>query len=228
MRKAFTIAAITVLLIAWVSITPFVVEQTQDRLTHWVNAQMEENTEPVELDPDKVAKGRIIFERTAGDVGCAVCHGNFGMGDLATAPNVRGVDEVRIRGALEGAEEMEFLINVLTDEDIEYVAQYLQFLAQFTPVEFQRRRGVFPEEPVIVPANTDVQLIVNNIDRSECTFTFSEDVDVEAELIGGRSAEDFIWTTPDADNTFIAFCAERPDDVVTLSVQEVEDESTSE
>ncbi len=227
MRKLFTILTITVLLIAWASVTPFVVEQTQDFWTHWVSAQMEETDEPLELDPEKVAKGRIVFEKTAGDVGCAVCHGNFGMGDLATAPNVRGVDEVRIRGALEGAEEMEFLINVLTADDIENIAQFLQFLAQFTPAEFQRRRGVFTPEIVIVPPNTDVQLIVNNIDRSECTFTF-EGIDVEAEAIGGRSAEDFIWTTPEADNTFTAFCAENPEDVVTLSVEEVEDASASE
>jgi len=227
MRKVFTVLTITVLLIAWASVTPFVVEQTQDIWTNWVNAQMEEETEPVELDPDKVAKGRIVFEKTAGDVGCAVCHGNFGMGDLATAPNVRGVDEVRIRGALEGAEEMEFLINVLTAEDIENLSQYLQFLAQFTPVEFQRRRGVFTEELIVVPPNTEIQLIVNNIDRSECTFTF-DGVEVEAEVIGGRSAEDFIWTTPDANNAFTAFCAERPEDVVTLSVEEAEDDSASE
>jgi mono/diheme cytochrome c family protein len=42
-------------------------------------------------DPDLVAKGKVIFEQTAGGVGCQYCHGLDGKGKSEFAsPDIRG------------------------------------------------------------------------------------------------------------------------------------------
>jgi len=164
-----------------------------------------------------------LFEKAAGGVGCAACHGHFALGDLQIAPNVRGVDEDRIRGALEGAEEMEFLIPVLTNDDIASLAQYLQYLAPFEPFKTTRKRGVFDPLELLLPLATDVQLIVNNGDRSECTFHV-EGADVEDKLITGRWTDDLIWTTPELPGMFVGYCSENPDATVSISVDVLPDE----
>ena len=47
------------------------------------------------------ADGRMLFEKTAGGTGCAMCHGpNARGGGPLNAPDIRGVGEDRIRGAL--------------------------------------------------------------------------------------------------------------------------------
>jgi DNA-binding beta-propeller fold protein YncE/cytochrome c553 len=50
-----------------------------------------------------LALGRTIFEKTAGGVGCASCHGMNGRGGAQfNAPDIRGADEMRLRSALAG------------------------------------------------------------------------------------------------------------------------------
>jgi mono/diheme cytochrome c family protein len=50
-----------------------------------------------------LADGRILFEETAGGVGCAVCHGPAGVGDPETgAPFIQGVSKAQLDAALDG------------------------------------------------------------------------------------------------------------------------------
>ena len=73
------------------------------------------------------ARGAVIFEETAGGVGCASCHGTNGAGDQAVgAPDIRGADEARIRQALAGVVLMSDIR--LTDAEIAAVVAHLQAL----------------------------------------------------------------------------------------------------
>src|SRR5687768_4862029 len=58
---------------------------------------------PAAAGGNQLALGRTIFEKTAGGVGCAACHGMNGRGGAQfSAPDIRGADEMRLRAALTG------------------------------------------------------------------------------------------------------------------------------
>ncbi len=70
---------------------------------------------------DLVARGEQIFQKTAGGVGCASCHGIEATGMVG--PNIRGRTASQIASALGRVEAMSFI--KLTSEDVEAVAAYL-------------------------------------------------------------------------------------------------------
>lgn len=69
--------------------------------------------------------GRDIFEKTAGGIGCAACHGPDAKGG-AQAPDIRGADENRVRSALAGVAVMSRI--TLNDAEITAVVRHLQEL----------------------------------------------------------------------------------------------------
>ena len=76
---------------------------------------------------DRLALGRMIFEKSAGGIGCAACHGIDGRGTAqANAPDIRGADEARVRAALTGVAVMSRI--TLTDAEIAAVVLHLQEL----------------------------------------------------------------------------------------------------
>lgn len=78
-----------------------------------------------------LARGKEIFEKTAGGVGCAFCHGMDGKGNGPAgvgAPANRGADETKVRAALDTVELMSSV--KLTDEEIKAVVAYLAFLGK--------------------------------------------------------------------------------------------------
>jgi mono/diheme cytochrome c family protein len=80
-------------------------------------------------DFELLAKGQEIFEKTAGGVGCASCHGIDGGGK--TAPFIQGAAEGQIRAALAGgAPAMSFI--KLSDEEILAVSAWVKALADPT------------------------------------------------------------------------------------------------
>lgn len=216
MKRLALAGALTALFIAWMALAPVVVDQFQQLAV--MNAQ----DEPVEpeppLDDELVAIGRNIFEFTAGGVGCAACHGDFAMGDLGNAPNVRGATAEKIKGGLAAVGQMAFLNGQISDDDITAVAEYLRYLATLTPAETRRLRGVFDPTEVRFPVATAAQLIVDNGDRSACTFEVP-DSGIEPKEIARRDAADFIWTTPQEPATFTGACAEDPENTVTIIVE---------
>jgi DNA-binding beta-propeller fold protein YncE/cytochrome c553 len=75
------------------------------------------------------ARGRDLFERTAGGTGCAACHGMDGRGQAAlSTPDIRGVGEDRVRAALDAVALMRNIR--LTDEEIAAVVEHLRVLNQ--------------------------------------------------------------------------------------------------
>jgi mono/diheme cytochrome c family protein len=74
-----------------------------------------------------LALGRMVFEKTAGGVGCASCHGMDAKGGVQSkAPDIRGADEMRIRAALAGVTVMSRIM--LNDAEIAAVVAHLQEL----------------------------------------------------------------------------------------------------
>ncbi|MBI3014593.1 MAG: cytochrome c [Candidatus Tectomicrobia bacterium] len=77
--------------------------------------------------PDLVAKGKIVFERSAGGIGCAYCHGPDGRGKAAfAAPNIRGKTISDVLRALETRPQMSSIR--LNDEEIDALEAYLKSL----------------------------------------------------------------------------------------------------
>ncbi len=72
-------------------------------------------------------KGKVIFEKTAGGVGCAFCHGPDGKGKSEfAAPDIQGKTASDILSALQTRPQMRF-IN-LSDDEVRAVAEYLKAL----------------------------------------------------------------------------------------------------
>jgi len=73
------------------------------------------------------ARGLGIFERTAGGIGCAYCHGMDGKGRATlSTPDIRGVGEDRVRAALAAVALMRNIR--LTDDEIAAVVEHLRIL----------------------------------------------------------------------------------------------------
>ena len=79
-----------------------------------------------------LALGKLVYDKKAGGVGCAYCHGLDGRGQGISGengPNIRGAPKFRVQAAVTGGvSAMNFI--KLTDEEITAVTQYLQYLAQ--------------------------------------------------------------------------------------------------
>ena len=88
---------------------------------------------PVEgsSDADLLAQGKVIFEETAGGVGCAWCHGLDGKGNGPSgvgAPANRGKSKDLFEAALAGGETEAMTFIKLTKAEKTAVLAYLQFL----------------------------------------------------------------------------------------------------
>lgn len=80
------------------------------------------------LDDALLAQGRILFEKDAGGVGCASCHGMDARGNEAIgAPDIQGRTDAQIRSALTGVDMMTPL-KVKPDE-VKAIAAYLNYLS---------------------------------------------------------------------------------------------------
>ncbi len=71
-------------------------------------------------------RGQLIFQRTAGGVGCASCHGNDSKGTQGPGSYIRGRSAEGITFALNNVRLMSSI--KLTLEEIADVADYLKYL----------------------------------------------------------------------------------------------------
>lgn len=73
---------------------------------------------------DLLAQGKLVFEKTAGGVGCAYCHGMDGKGLIG--PNIRGKTVENIRFQLANNPQMTFI--TLRDDEVQAAEAYLKYL----------------------------------------------------------------------------------------------------
>lgn len=81
--------------------------------------------EETQLDPIAAA-GKVIFEESAGGVGCASCHGDTGAGDIGIGPNIVNADAVLVFEQLQTNPAMTFI--ELTEDEVNQVSAYLRSL----------------------------------------------------------------------------------------------------
>lgn len=76
-----------------------------------------------------IEQGRLLFEETAGGVGCAICHGLDGTGDRdAGGVYIQGVLVSTMQSALNGGvEEMDELFD-LSQKEVTAIQAYLDYL----------------------------------------------------------------------------------------------------
>ena len=88
-------------------------------------------------DDPLVAEGKLVFEETAGGIGCAACHGLQATGNPDTgAPYIIGVSRAQLGAALHGGvPDMDFF--KLSRQEAKAVLAYLQSLknVQEEPVD---------------------------------------------------------------------------------------------
>ncbi|MBI4313143.1 MAG: cytochrome c [Chloroflexi bacterium] len=76
-------------------------------------------------------RGKLIFDKTAGGIGCAACHGLDGKGNgpaKVNAPDIRSKTEADVRAAVAGGVPMMQAIIKLTDDEFAAVAAYIASL----------------------------------------------------------------------------------------------------
>ncbi len=120
---------------------------------------------------DEAEAGRVIFEETAGGVGCAYCHGNdaSGQGEAGVqAANIVGADATRIRNALGSISMMDFIR--LSPDEIDAVAAYLAYLANPTPSEPASESAEDASADDDNPASTEIPWITVDIALTEDGF----------------------------------------------------------
>ena len=82
-------------------------------------------------DSDLIARGKVIFEETAGGIGCAFCHGLDGSGNgpanVGAPPNA-GATEAMYREAQANGESGAMAFLMLANDEVEAVIAYLQVL----------------------------------------------------------------------------------------------------
>ncbi|MBI3977778.1 MAG: cytochrome c [Chloroflexi bacterium] len=79
---------------------------------------------PTASQEELVARGEVIFQKTAGGIGCQYCHGTDGKGKIG--PSIRGKQAGDIRLVLQSVEAMSIV--KLEEDEITAVAAYLQVL----------------------------------------------------------------------------------------------------
>jgi mono/diheme cytochrome c family protein len=70
---------------------------------------------------DLLTRGEDLYQRTAGGMGCAACHGTDAYGNIG--PNIRSSSAQEIQDALQNVAAMKFL--KLNDDDVNAIAAYL-------------------------------------------------------------------------------------------------------
>ena len=82
-------------------------------------------------DSEVIAIGKKIYDETAGDVGCAHCHGLNGKGQGTggdNTPDIRGMGRSKVRGAIRDILDMNDI--KLTSDELLAVVEYLKVLNQ--------------------------------------------------------------------------------------------------
>jgi mono/diheme cytochrome c family protein len=80
---------------------------------------------PASTKDPLIAQGEEVFQKTAGGVGCQLCHGRDARGVIG--PDIRGATVSRVALAMSTVEQMAFI--KLSIEEVQAVAAYLQSLA---------------------------------------------------------------------------------------------------
>jgi len=152
------------------------------------------------FDMEAVERGRLVYDVTAGGVGCAMCHAPFATGDIG--PDIRGMTARDVSDSLDLIPDMSFI--ALSDADLEDVGAFLGWLGAYTPQLVGMTGGAFRSPEVSVKVGVPVQLIFDSADRG-AEYVLSSDLWAEPVTVpsaGAGAAE----MTPEAAGSFVVTC----------------------
>lgn len=152
-----------------------------------------------DFDMEVVERGRVVYDVSAGGVGCAMCHAPFALGDIG--PEIRGMTAREISDALGSIPDMSFIS--LSDADLADLATYLGWLGAHQPVTIRVASGAFPNPEVGLKTGVPVQLIFQNGDAAEYELTSELWEDAVAVPSRGDVA---VVLTPAAAGSFAVAC----------------------
>jgi hypothetical protein len=152
-----------------------------------------------DFDMEVVERGRVVYDVTAGGVGCAMCHAPFALGDIG--PDIRGMSAREIGDALGSIPDMSFIS--LSDADLADLATYLGWLGAHQPVKVRMASGAFRTPEVALKTGVPVQLIFQNGDAAEYALTSELWDDAVAVPSRGDAA---VVLTPAAAGSFAVAC----------------------
>jgi mono/diheme cytochrome c family protein len=147
------------------------------------------------FDMEAVERGRVVYDVSAGGVGCAMCHAPFATGDIG--PDVRGMTAADVGDALGNIPDMEFIS--LSDADLDAVGAYLEWLGFHTPQLVGLTGGAFKTPEISVKVGVPVQLIFENGDAADYALTSDLWTDAVAVPNKGVAA---VELTPEATGSF--------------------------
>jgi cytochrome c553 len=157
-------------------------------------------------DDAQIEAGRQVYQTIAG-IGCKTCHGDYAEGDLGVGPFIRGATDGMIRAAVDATNEMSIIKTTITDDDINAVAAYLDYLGTMQVVRTLSKRGRFIPEATAIRPGSQLQLIVKNSGVAAATYT-SESMGVEEWIIPGRSTADIEWQAPETEGEYSITCTD--------------------
>jgi hypothetical protein len=152
-----------------------------------------------DFDMEVVERGRVVYDVSAGGVGCAMCHAPFALGDIG--PEIRGMSAREISDALGSIPDMSFIS--LSDADLADLATYLGWLGAHHPVKVRMASGAFPNPEIALKTGVPVQLIFQNGDAAEYALTSELWEDAVAVPSRGDAA---VVLTPAAAGSFAVAC----------------------
>jgi hypothetical protein len=152
-----------------------------------------------DFDMEVVERGRVVYDVSAGGVGCAMCHAPFALGDIG--PDIRGMSARDIGDALGSIPDMSFIS--LSDADLADLATYLGWLGAHQPVKIRMASGAFRNPEVALKTGVPVQLIFQNGDAAEYALTSELWEDAVAVPSRGDAA---VVLTPAAAGSFAVAC----------------------
>jgi hypothetical protein len=151
-----------------------------------------------DFDMEAVERGRVVYDVSAGGVGCAMCHAPFALGDIG--PDIRGMSARDIGDALGSIPDMSFISCPMPTSPTWHLPRLARRPRARHDPHGQRR---LPEPRVALKTGVPVQLIFQNGDAAEYALTSELWEDAVAVPSRGDAA---VVLTPAAAGSFAVAC----------------------
>jgi hypothetical protein len=152
-----------------------------------------------DFDMEAVERGRVVYDVSAGGIGCTTCHAPFALGNIG--PDIRGMSARDIADSLDSIPDMAFIS--LSDADLDDLATYLGWLGAHQPVTIRMTGAAFARPEVALKTGVPVQLIFQNGDAAAYELTSELWEDAVAVPSRGDAA---VVLTPAAAGSFAVAC----------------------
>jgi hypothetical protein len=153
-----------------------------------------------------LAEGKRVFNEVAG-VGCKTCHGEYAEGDLGVGVFMRGASEGAIRAAIDAIAEMVVVKNVITEDEIEAISAYVEYLGTMQVARTLAKRGRFIPGEITVKPGASLQVVIQNSGFQAQTFA-TDSMEFDDLVIPARSSGSIEWQAPGEEGEYTLYCTD--------------------